>query len=378
MKRIICILVALAVLSVPVFATEAITVGWSVSDEKVRPGGQTTIQLTLNNPSAASTPQFITLYVTSGPYLTVTPSSSTIASLGPGASQQTSLDVKVSENAVSTTSYVTVKATYTVSGTSRDTSVKIPIKIRRDPTLQIENITYGKNPEPGVSTTLSFDIVNSGQGPAEELKVVLNRTSALTSTDSTGEMIISRLGAGSRKHVEFPVTINPDAEPGIFSIPVTISYYDETKSDLSTETKYIGLTLAGSAKFLVTLDSTENFYTGRKGTASVSISNIGTAPAEFLVVKASSQFGEKEIYVGSLDPDDTEIVDIEQGLWGASDSYQLDLELSWKNKFGAEYSETEEIELVPEAAPIEISGTTIFLLLVVCGGAVWWYKKRKK
>lgn len=378
MKRLICLLIALAVLSVPVFATEAVTVGWTVADEKVRPGGQTTIQLTLSNPSAAATPQYINLYITSGPYLTVTPTSASIASLGPGASQQTVLDVRVSENAVSTTSYVTVKVTYTVSGSSRDTTVKIPIKIRRNPILQIKNVSFDKTPEPGVSTILSFDIVNSGEGPAEELKVLLNQTTTLASTDSTGEIIVSSLGPAGKEHVEFPITINPDAEPGIYSIPLTLSYYDETKSDLSRETKSIGLTLTGTAKFIITLDRTEDFYFGRKGTAYVSISNVGTVPAEFLTVKASSEFGTKEIYVGSLDPDDTEVTDIEQDLARATGPYQLSLELSWKDKFGTQHTETRQLGLSPTSAPIEISITTIFLFLVVFGGAVWLYKKRQK
>jgi len=365
----------LLVLAVPVFAVEAVSLGWTVGHTSVRPGGQTTIQLTVSNPGTAETPTYINLFASADPYLTVTPTSTSIASLGLGSSQVTVLDVKVSPNAVSKTAYVTVKATYIVSGTSRDTTINIPVKIRRDPILQIVNVSYGKSPEPGLSTVLSFDIYNSGEGPARDLKVSMTQSSVISSTDSSGEIFISELAPAAKQRIEFPVTISPSATPGLYSVPLTLSYYDETKSDLSNISKSIGLALGGKTKFVVTLDSVKNFYFGKIGTASVSISNAGNSPAEFLIVKASSPYGTKEVYVGNLDSDDTQTIDMEQNLPMAGGPYDLTLEMSWKDKFGAEYTETKTVKLAPTGAPVEIGTGTIVFLLVVAGVAYW---KRKR
>ena len=368
----------LLVLAVPVFAVEAVSIGYSVADAKVRPGGQTNIQLTVSNPGTAETPTYINLFISPGPYLTVDPATVSIASLGLGASQLTNVNVKVSPNAVSTISYVTIKATYIVSGSSRDTSVTIPLKVRRDPLLQIENVSYSRTPEPGVSTVLSFDIVNSGIGPAEELKISMTQSSTISSTDSSGEIFISSLAAAGRKHIDVPLTISPSAEPGLYNIPLTLSYYDETKSDLSNLSKSIGLALGGKANFIVTLDSTKDFYFGRQGTVSVSISNAGNSPAQFLTVKASSAYGTKEVYVGNLDSDDTETLDVEQDLSRAGGPYKLVVELSWKDRFGTPYTETMEVELVPTSAPFGISMSSLALIVIVLGGVGWFVKKRMK
>jgi len=365
MKNLALVLVILLVLAVPVFAAESVNIGWIVGHTSVRPGGQTTVQLTLSNSAATETPTFINLFVTSDSSLTVSPSTATIASLGIGGSQVTVLDVKVSPNAISKTAYITVKATYVVSGTSRDTTVSIPVKIRRDPILQIQNVTYGKPPEPGLSTVLSFDLYNSGLGPAEDLKIAMSQSSIISSTDSSGELFISELGPAALKHIEMPVTISPSAAPGLYSIPFVLTYYEETKSDLLNISKTIGLALGGKADFVVTLDSAKTFYFGRTGTASVSIANAGNSPAEFLSVKASSPYGTKEVYVGNLDSDDTETVDVEQKLPMTGGPYDLTLELSWEDKFGTEYSETKTVKLTPTGAPFEFNSTTVILLILL-------------
>jgi hypothetical protein len=374
MKRLVCLLTVLAVISVPVFAVEAVSIGYSVADAKVRPGSQTNIQLTLSNPSAAETPYYITLFISGGPYLTVSPSTMDIASLGIGASQLTNINVRVSPDAVSTTSYVTVKATYTVSGNARDTSVTIPIKIRRDPVLQIENVSYSKQPEPGIATVLTFYLSNTGDGPAKDLRVSLNQSSTLASTGSGGEVFITSLDPAGRKRLEFPIAISPSAEPGLYPLPVFLHYYDETKSDQTAATKYIGMTLSGKANFIVTLDSTKDFYFGRKGTATISIANAGNSPADFLVVRTSSPYGTKETYVGNLDSDETETIDVIQDLPAMAGPYKLEVELDWKDKFGTVYTESKEIELVPTGAPVEIGAGTVTIILVAAGVAFW---KRK-
>jgi hypothetical protein len=375
MKYLACLLAILFVLATPVLAVEAVSIGYSVADATVRPGGQTNIQLTVSNPGTASTPSYINIFITPGPYLTVDPSTLTIASLGLGSSQLTNVNVRVSPNAISTTSYVTIKATYIVDGTSRDTTITIPVKIRRSPVLQIENVTYSRQPELGVSTVLSFDITNSGEGPAQDVRVSVNQSSAISVTGSSGEDFVTLIGPYGKAHLEFPITISPTADTGLFNIPVTLSYYDETKSDQSTVLKYIGLALGGRTEFITTLDSAKNFYFGRQGTASVSIANAGNSPAEFLIVRTSSPYGSKEVYVGKLDSDETQTVDIPQDLSGASKPYNLTLELVWKDAFGMEYTDTHQIELAPTSAPIEIGAGTVIVLLVAAGAA-WWYRKR--
>ncbi|MFH0830323.1 MAG: hypothetical protein V1887_04145 [Candidatus Aenigmatarchaeota archaeon] len=375
MKNVLCLTALLVMLAVPVLADDGLVITWSVADAKVAPGGQTSVQLIVSNAAGLTSPQNIFLTVGAGPYLTVNPSTANLAGLGPGGSQRTAIDVRIADNAVSTTSYVTVRAVYTVSGVSRDTTVSIPINIRRDPILQIENISYSRQPEPGTSTVLSFYLVNKGDGPTEELRVSMEQGTTIASMSSAGEVYVGEFSAGERRLLQFPITISPSATAGIFSLPFTLSYYNEIKSDLATVIKNIGIPIGGKANFIVSFDSGTDFYFGKSGTASISISNAGSSPAEFLVVKASSPYGMQDFYVGNLDSDDTQTVDVRQDLSGASGPYMMSLELSWKDKFGNVYSETKEVQLAPTSAPVEIGGGTVLIVLLIAGLAFWRRKK---
>jgi hypothetical protein len=188
---------------------------------------------------------------------------------------------------------------------------------------------------------------------------------------------MTELTAAGKRHIELPITISSSASSGLYTIPFIFSYYDETKGDLYNVSKSVGIAVGGKSSFVVTLDSYKDFYFGRKGTATISISNAGNSPAEFLTVRTSSPYGTKALYVGNLDSDDTETVDVEQDLSKAGGPYQLDVELSWKDKFGTAYNETRQIGLTPESAPVEIGLGTIVVLLVVAGIA-WRYRKRIK
>lgn len=231
MKGILCLAALLVVLAVPVLADDGLVITWTVADAKISPGGQTSVQLIISNAAGLTSPQNIYLTVGAGPYLSVSPGTVSLAGLGPGGSQRTAIDVNVASNAVSTTSYVTVRATYTVSGVSRDTTVSIPVNIRRDPVLQIENISYSRQPEPGTSTVMSFYLANKGTGPAEELKVSMQQSTTIASMNTAGEVFVGKFNAGERRLMQFPITISPSAVAGIFSLPFTLSYYNEIRSD---------------------------------------------------------------------------------------------------------------------------------------------------
>lgn len=379
MKVLAVFLVALLVLSVPVLATEALSISWATADETVRPGGQTTIDLTLGNPSLTGAIQYVRLSIVAGPHLTVSPDFVDIASLGTLSVQHTAVDVKVSPTAVSTTSYVTVKATYSVSSLGgQETTIKIPIKIVREPIFQILNVNLSNVAEPGISTKMSFDLYNSGQGSAKNMFVSIGQNSTVFSSIGSGETYVSNLGPSEIRRLEFPISIKSNTVPGVYSIPVTFKYYDETNSQQVTSQKSIGLEVNGKAQFVITVDELSNFYIGRQGKASISISNAGTGGADFLILNASSPYGNKELYIGSLDSDDTETVDITQDLSRASGKYMLDLNLMWKDKFGNSYNETRQMELKPQYAPI--GGTTIGLIVLVIAAIVGYrfYKKKKK
>jgi len=357
-------------------AVVSLNVSWQLSTEILRPNSEATISLTLTNPGLTDITNVV-VTPTPGPYLSITSGSKLeLGALKATTSQQGAISIKVSNNAVSTNSYVSLDIDYYDGTSSYEKSLYVPVIIRREPILEISNVKYSDSLEPGKTLELSFDILNSGDGPAKDLKIILNKTSLFTTPGSSGEILINSLEPSIYRNIKFNITVNPAASIGINSIPVKLSYYDETKSNSYSETKYIGLTVSGDIDFIVTAEGGENFYYGNIGLLEITVSNRGTGSAEYLTVKASSPFGSKEFYIGSLDSDDSETIDFTQDLRGASGKYQVNLEISYKDKFQKSYSVTKTVEAVPTNAPTDYTFIAIILVLVVVG--IWYYRRKRK
>ncbi len=377
MKKIIVLMLAVLLSVSLVEAAPSLTIAWQLSAETLRPGSEVALSLTFTNSGLT---EITNVFVTStlGPHLKLI-SGVTNLELGAiysGSSQQAALSFKVDDNAVSTSSFITLKVEY-YTGTSKYTkTLSIPVTIRRLPILQIDNVYYDADVEPGKETMLSFDIVNNGDGPAKELRISLNQTELFIVPSSSGEILIQNLDASGRKNIEFPLIFDPDASIGIESIVVNLMYYDETKSTSYSETNKIGLRVTGEADFVASVDSGANFFYGNVGEAEITISNRGSGSAEYVTIKATSDYGSKEFYIGSLDSDDSETIDLMQDLRAVSSKYPITLEISYKDKFQTSYSLVKTVEAMPRNAPADYS--MLFIIIIVGGIGFWYYRKRKK
>lgn len=377
MKKIIVLMLAVLLSVSLVEAAPSLSIAWQLSSDTLRPGSEVTLSMTFTN-SGLTEISNVFVKSTLGPHLKLI-SGSTQLELGAiysASLQQAALSFKVDDDAVSTSSFITLEVEY-YSGTSSYTkTLSIPVTIRRLPILQIENVVYDANIEPGKETILSFDIVNNGDGPAKDLRVSLNQTELFIVPSSSGEILIQSLGALERKNVQFPLIFNPDASIGIESLVVNFIYYDETKSSSYSETNKIGLRVTGEADFVASVDSGTNFYYGSVGEAEITISNKGSGSAEFVTIKATSDYGSKEFYIGSLDSDDSETIELMQDLRTVTGKYPINLEISYKDKFQNSYSVVKVVEAIPGNAPTDF--TMIFIIIVVAGVGFWYYRKRKK
>lgn len=341
----------------------------------VRSGGSVVIYLTATNPGLDLSGVVIT--ATPGPNLQlISGNKIELGDMPATTTQQSSISVRVDENAKSSVSYVYLEATYYYSTSEYKKTFYIPITIKKEPILEIANVKFNDTAEPGKTILLSFDIFNKGDSTARDLNIKLSGASLFTTLASTGEAIISELNPSDSKTLNFLITINPETSIGIESIPVILSYYDDTKSNNYTETKNIGLKISGKADFIITINSFNNLYYGRAGKVTISIANRGTASAEYISVNAKSDFGSKEFYIGSLDPDDSETIELPQDLTKSSDKYPIYLTLNYRDKFDNNYSFEKIVEAAPTNAPMDYNIVIIFVVILIV--AYWLYRRRKK
>ena len=376
MKRIAILLTMILLIASVVEATPSLSVGWTVSSQTLKPSSEAIITLTFTNAGATEISN-VFVKATPGKYLKmISNSSSEVGALAAASTQQISMIVKADGNAVTSNSFIILDVTYYSGTSSYSKAVYVPIEIRRYPILQIENVKYDKTTEPGKSVNMSFDIVNVGDGSARYLKISLGNSSIFSIEGSGGEAVIEDLGPRESQGVDFPIIIDPDASVGINSVPVSLSYQDEARISNYSQTINIGLTVTGNAAFVASVSPGTNFYYGTVGQAEITISNNGSGPAEFVTVNAMSDYGSQEFYIGSLDVDDSDTVDLLQNLVGVSGSYPITLEISYRDRFQNSYSVTKTVEAMPSTAPTNYTLIIIVAFAAVIG--IWYYRKKKK
>jgi len=323
----------------------SLLLSWQVLDEKIRPGGSTTVLLTLSNPSSIDA-RSIEIYITPGPYLTTSTKYQKIDRLNSGASQETSVIVTADSNARSINSYLTVKVTYYDNHSKKEFSANIPIKIRAIPLLQLINANYNSTfIQPGDMVLLSFDLANMGDGTAKDVEVSLGESNLFV-VKGFSKKFINEVQVGRTVSVSFSLLINPFINPGTYSIPVYLTYTDETKSENYSATEYVDLVISGDYTFLVIVKSQDVIPVGGEGSVTLKVVNAGNQEARFLTLrfypKTSLLTITPEItYIGNLKSDDYDTVKLkvmtsENMLPG---EYPLEVELEYKDLYGKSYEE---------------------------------------
>ena len=376
MKKIIVLIMFLLLVVIAEAVVASVNITWQLSSQVLRPSSIATISLTITNSGGIDLTNII-VKTTPGPYITITSGEKIeVGSLSSLLSSQGAISIKVDDNAPSTTSYVYLEADYYTGTSNYKKTLYIPIIIIREPILQIENVDFDIDPEPGKTVTLSFDLKNEGFGDAKDIIVSITPNSNFIVSKSAGEIFLNALSELESEKISIPITVSPEASVGTSSIPIKLTYYDETRSNIYDQTKEIGLKISGNVDFIITIDSYDNFYFGRTGKVGITIANRGSSPANYISVKASSDFGNKEIYIGSLDPDDSETIEVPQYLNNAPERYPIYLILNYRDKFENSYSVEKFVEVMPTNAPIDYS---IFVVVAIVLIVVYFvYRRRKK
>jgi len=360
--------IALAVAVTAASTTAGLTVTWQVGSS-IRPGGETTVIMTLTNPSTTLGMSNIKGYITGTSDLSIDTASFEVAGLSASSSQQTAIKVRAKPTASASTSYMILSLTYNQEGSSsqQQTTVNIPITINRAPVLQIQNIRYNSTGiEPGNMVELSFDISNVGDSTAKSILLGLDQSSTtFTVVGSAGQDFIPSIAVDGKATASFTLILSPSIPVGTTLIPVTLTYYDETKSQNYSDTQSIGLTVSGKYEFIVALDTQDYLMSGQLGSINLKIANAGVQDAQFAIVKSieTDQFKQitpQTIYVGSLKSDDYDtekftlrVGSVQPGV------YPFKISMEYRDQYGNSYNQTFDTNVrIYSAAELPRTGTS--------------------
>lgn len=375
MKKILFPIFAMLLLlsAAAIAADNSITLTYQLIDSEISPGGETTLILTMTNPSSSQPINSIRLYITGGKYVFASPSYIDVGGLAPSASQQTSFVIKADSSAISGTDYITIRADYIPDSIQKETSINIPIKIIRKPMLQITKTSYSVTPKPGNETLLTLSVMNNGAGDAEDVLFSLNKSDLFTAENY--EYFAREIKAGSVASIPFTLDISPSASTGTYSISLVLKYFDESRQKNFTESKTIPLNIEGSAKLSIANIKTDpsKIISGSDTTLTVLIENSGTADAKSVSASIDLPFqGTKTAFLGKIGPDEDApaVFNLQAGKAG---NYNYTLAISYEDDFGAhEYKQGLNF-IVYNAG---VSGVAIVLTAVVIIGAAYFAYSR--
>jgi hypothetical protein len=380
MKKII-IFTILALLLLPNLATAyvSISISATTTPSTIEPGQKANLLLTISN-IGTTTAQNVKLKIKSHTFITPTISTFDLQSIPNGNSIQVTIPFTVSSSITEGTTALQFTIDYSDSTDPAGTRTQensATISVTKRTLIEVNKVSYDKETiQPGDTIKMDIELKNVGKGKIKDLSVsIYNATLPFVPLEASSRFL-KDLDVGEMKNATFNVIINKDAKTVANTIPVTLTYYDEFNS-LHTETKYVGLKISGVPEFVVSIEKTEKMYAGNTGKISISVSNRGTAIAQFLTAEFDSDLyvTPKDYYVGNLDPDDSSTISLEINLKKVeTGNYPLNMILKYKDPYNKEFSEKRVLQFDVVAQPIEISSTTQIIILLVIVGVLYWKK----
>ncbi len=178
-----------------------------------------------------------------------------------------------------------INLSYKVEGaTTNDTySVQIPVS------MSGKNLDVAVSPtviNPGKQTEVTFSINNISQMPVSNISFSWNEANDLVlPLGSDNKRYVSVISAGESAELKYLVAADPNIEPGIYPLDITMSFSDV--EGIKSQTSQVGLIVGGGTDFEISAEMSGSSQ------LSISIANVGSNNAGAVVVRIPDQEGIK-------------------------------------------------------------------------------------
>lgn len=263
----------------------------------------------------------------------------------------------------------------------------IPLAVAVDSPQRILSIDSIKpdSMTPGESTTMTITIANEDSKDASNVIVSwLDLTNTILPVGTGNTKSVGTVKADSSEDVEFQINAANNAEPGLYSIAISLTY-DINGTPVVQEAS-AGIKIGGDTKFELVLSDIEY----QKVT--LSLSNIGKNPAESVTIQIPKQSGYEPIgtaamALGKLAKNDYVLIPF--SLKVKDGSKDLDVVISYTDTDGSRKTSEESIQfesyqisvLKGDNLPKSSNWGTIIAVVVVLAlivSGILFYRRRKK
>jgi hypothetical protein len=168
--------------------------------------------------------------------------------------------------------------------------------------------------KPGEKAKIEITFNNMAEILLKKIRVKLDlQDTPFAPIGSTNEKVIDKIDKGEKSKVVFDMIAEPDADSGVYKVPIEYVYFDNLGTEYSRDSK-IGLIIGAEPDLAYTIDSTTIYQAGNKGDVCIKIVNKGVNDIKFLNVKMAESddytiISPSEVYIGNIDSDDYETAD---------------------------------------------------------------------
>ncbi|HIH12039.1 TPA: hypothetical protein HA241_07665 [Candidatus Woesearchaeota archaeon] len=250
---------------------------------------------------------------------------------------------------------------------------------------------------PGERATVRITVKNKADSLLRDIKIRLDLFSStlpLAPIQSSSERRLAQLQTEYQDTVQFQLIAEPDATPGLYKIPLNITYTDE-QGKKYTMTDLIAVAVGEIPKIKAYLKKSTVFQEDNAGTLTLEIANAGTTDVQFLevtlipspdyeLVSTSNYF-----YIGDVDSDDTESEEIQLFVKDDIEILHFPVLLTYSDAHNQQFHQQFNLELplhstreLKRYGVIESSNGWLIVVILLLGtggyGYYWWRKKNKK
>ncbi|MDP3990499.1 MAG: COG1361 S-layer family protein [archaeon] len=264
-----------------------------------------------------------------------------------------------------------------------------------DAVLEITKISM--EPEriaPGGTATLTIFTKNLADSLLKDIKFTFDFESSdlpLAPYQTSSQKRIAQLNSNNQLPLTLPIIADPEAKPGLYKVPVNITYNDEKGNRLTIED--VVAVQIGSAPDLKTyIKRSTVLRKGETGSITIELANTGTDDIKFLELEilptkdfevlSTSPYA----YIGDVDSDDTESEEFQIFVKRSVKTLMVPVMLRYTDANNNPIEEKTDLELriysgfqLREFGLVASSSSGVYILLILLGvGGYFFYTKRYK
>lgn len=340
----------------------------------VQPGSNAKLSLNLQNSGYSDATNVVLEMVPRNPFSLISGQDAikTYSRLNSQSYVNVNYDLKVDGDAVSDTYYIDFKI-FPSGAAGNYFITKIPILVRGEPKIFIEDVkTNPEKLESGFISDVTIYLKNHGTGTAKQVYATITATDILIPVLSGGSLFLGNIAPGETKQVGFKINIDSSAEHKTYTLPVAITYADESNTE-NTDSLSVGIPVTGS----VTLEIIKIEPNYDRAQLEIDVANKGTTEAKSIEAKLYSNGELVDIdYISQINPT-------------KKSTFKFPLIYQGKGQLVLEYMGpgTERNNLTKDMifnynvngnGGDGSSGYALIIVIVVVVVGYWYYRKKKK